>query len=347
MSEPKGRSRLHSLAERVRKGERIPGPLAALLTCATPVTRMGMWLRFRKPSVKVAARVISFGNITAGGTGKTPAVIERARAEIALGHRVAVLTRGYGAKQSARAPIVFRSDSDEVPPRRLAEMLGDEPALITQQVPGVLVVKCPDRVLGAQVAIEEHGCDVLLLDDGYQYVRLERDENVLMVDATNPFGNGRLIPRGILREPLAAIARATSAILTRCDLTHEAALERIEATLRAYAPDLSVRRTCHAPECIVRVSCGCLSPLETLKGREIAAVAGIANPEAFYATLELLGARIVQHISVPDHGHFARGTIPEGRFVVTTEKDAMRMPEAGENVHALRIGLQDWSQQGS
>ena len=335
--------RLHKLAERVRKGEPIAAPLAALLTCATPVTRIGMWLRFRKPVVTVPAHVISFGNITAGGTGKTPAVIERAKAEIARGHRVAVLTRGYGSKQTSKTPVVYHSESDDLPPRRLAELLGDEPAMISQQAPGVFVVKCPDRVLGAQVAIKEHDCDVLLLDDGYQYVRLARDENILMVDATNPFGNGRLLPRGILREPLDALRRATSAILTRCDLATPAAITHIDDILRQHVADLPIRHTFHAPECIVRLSCGCVSPLETLKGREIAAVAGIANPEAFYATLELLGARIIRHITVPDHGHFAPGLIPTDHFVITTEKDAMRMSEIGENVHALRISLRDWS----
>ena len=169
-----------------------------------------MWCRLQCPRTRVNARVISFGNITAGGTGKTPAVIERARQEVASGRKVAVLTRGYGS-QSKESLIVANESSEDLYLR-----IGDEPALIARKVPRAIVIKCADRVLAAKTAIDEHGCDTLIMDDGFQHVRLERDENIVLIDAANPFGNGHLLPRGILREPLHALKRATHFILTRC-----------------------------------------------------------------------------------------------------------------------------------
>ncbi|MBI2431890.1 MAG: tetraacyldisaccharide 4'-kinase, partial [Candidatus Hydrogenedentes bacterium] len=191
-----------------------PSPLDYLLGVGTPLVRLGMWWRLRGPRTRVEARVISLGNLTAGGTGKTPAVIARAQAEIAAGRRVAVLTRGYGS-QRVREPYVLPPGTP-LPETPLYKLIGDEPALIRRRAPGITLVKSADRVAGAHAAIAA-GCDTILLDDGFQAVALERDENILLVDATNAFGNGHLLPRGILREPVAAAGRATEIILTRCD----------------------------------------------------------------------------------------------------------------------------------
>jgi tetraacyldisaccharide 4'-kinase len=325
----------YRLAEKVRKNEPIPFPLAALLEAGTPVVRIGMWARTRRPRVRVPARVISFGNITAGGTGKTPAVIERARNEIAAGHKVAVLTRGYGSKQEKK-PIVATLST---PLEDFCRVLGDEGALILRNARCV-VVKCADRVAGAHVAVEDYGCDTLLLDDGFQYVRLERDEDIVVIDATNPFGNGHLIPRGILREPFKALRRATGIILTRCDQVQDIALT-IEK-LRAISPHAPIRTTRHAPKYLSRVDDGSTVPLEFLRGKPVKAMCAIANPEVFFKTLEQLGARITQRLALPDHSELPVEALEGKGITIITEKDAVRLMSARPNVLSLRVEIEDF-----
>jgi tetraacyldisaccharide 4'-kinase len=320
----------HALAERVRRGESIPAPLAALLTSLTPFVRLGMAWRLRQPRVRVDARVISFGNITVGGTGKTPAVIERAREELAAGNRVAVLTRGYGTA-SQQNPFLVKGDS------ALAAQVGDEPALIARKAPGVVIAKGPDRVAAARAAIDRYGCDTLILDDGFQYVRLERDENVLLIDSCNPFGNGRLIPRGVLREPILHAGRATTVILTRCDQAGD--LARLRAQVEALCPYAPIRETWHAPASLWRVSDGEEVPLEHLHGMRVRAACAIAHPEAFFRTLESLGAVLTERLACADHSRIPESALAGSAMLVTTEKDAMRMERAPENVYALGIEL--------
>jgi tetraacyldisaccharide 4'-kinase len=360
---------LQDLSEKVRNGEPIPGPIAAILTAATPVQRVGMWLRLRGPRVRVDARVISFGNITAGGTGKTPAVIERVQLELAAGHKVAVLTRGYGARITSREPLV-------VPGAEAASMwdsVGDEPALIARKAPEVVIAKSADRVAAAREAIKRFGCDTLILDDGFQYVRLERDENIVVIDATNPFGNGRLVPRGILREPLSALERATHVILTRCGAmdsmdsmdgmdcmdcmdcmddmdgargdgtgkAESAVSSGLAEALRRYCPNAPVRRTRHVPVGLWRVCDGREVTLDELREKPVTAVCAIGNPGGFYRTLEELGTVVHERRSFRDHAEIPREALVAEGIVVTTEKDAVRMVDAPENVLALGIALRD------
>ena len=332
---------IERVADNIRRGERIAAPLGWVLQGASVVQRCGMWWRLRGRRVRVSARVVSFGNLTVGGTGKTPAVIERAKLEVAGGARVAILTRGYGTS-SGRAPVVIKpGDAAE----NLVDRVGDEGALMLRSVPEVYLVKCADRVHGAQVAIEEHGCEVLLLDDGYQAVSLERDENILLVDVTNPFGNGYVLPRGILREGKDAAGRATEIILTRCDQVDSTAA--LEGELVALAPGVPIRKTMHVPSGLWRVADGTETPLDTLRNAEVTAVCAVGNPEAFWATLEALGARVVERVSYPDHRVISLSTLPREGLVVVTEKDAVRMGSVGENVLALGVGLCDFTRDGS
>lgn len=328
-------------AERVRRGEELPFPVAALLTAATPVFRAGMLARLMGPRVRVDAHVVSFGNLTAGGTGKTPAVIERACAEIKAGKRVAVLTRGYGATPIGRGEVLVRTGGDT--PEDLCASVGDEPALIAMKAPESLIVRSADRVAAARKAIEEFHCNVLILDDGYQYVRLERDENVLVIDASNPFGTGHLLPRGILREPIEAMDRASAMLLTRCDQADD--LDGLLGVIEECCPGAPVRMTRHAPCALWRVSDKAQHPLEFLEGKEVTAVCAIGNPEAFLLTLESLGAVVAQHLSYPDHSEFPMGCLSPGVTIVTTEKDAMRIREAPPNVYALGVALEDYQPQ--
>lgn len=326
------------LAERIRANQPVPFPVGALLSAATPAYRLGMWARLRAKRVRVDARVISFGNLTAGGTGKTPAVIERARDEVAAGRTVAVLTRGYGTRQT-NAPVVVNGRDGLA---GLYERVGDEAALIAAKVPEVLVVKCADRVAGARAAIDQHGCDTLILDDGYQYVRLERDENVVLIDATNPFGNERLLPRGILREPIGAIDRATHVVLTRCDMADD--LPGLLERLRTLCGSLPIRKTHHAPTALRPLSGGESKPLGVIRGERVKAVCGIANPDAFVRTLEGLGAIVDECVSFRDHAQIPETAFASDIRVLTTEKDAVRLQGEGTdraNVWALEIEMKD------
>ena len=329
-----------SLAEKIRRGDPISPLTACVLRAATPLFRFGMWRRLRQKRVRVDARTISFGNITAGGTGKTPAVIERARQEIDEGNRVAVLTRGYGTPSTKR-PIA----STEVPETDYVSELGDEPALILAQVPDAIVIKGTDRVASAQCAIRDHECNVLIMDDGFQYVRLERDEDIVLIDAVNPFGTGALLPRGILREPIAALTRATAIILTRCDQALN--LSSLISKIQEFTPSIPIRCTSHAPECLIRLRDGQSLPLSTLRGRRVHALCGIGHPESFYRTLESLGAHLIARHTFPDHAPIPADAIPDSGIVVTTEKDAVRMENPEAHVLALRIALKDWEGDGS
>ncbi len=327
--------RLPPIAERIRRGGPVPLPLAALLAAATPVVRFGMWRRRRLPRIRVDARVISFGNITVGGTGKTPAVIERARAEQAAGHAVAVVTRGYGSKRVPEPAFLDR----QMPSCEAAEQFGDEAALIALRAPGVHIIKAADRIAGARYAIEQRGCDTIILDDGYQFLPLERDENILIIDASNPFGNGHLVPRGILREPVEALARATAIILTRCDQADN--LDTAVKAVRRVCPNTPLRLTRHAPKRLRRVVDNAPLPLAYLDGHEVEAACAIGNPDAFFRTLEALGASIAARHVFRDHARVSLRPGVPNRPLVVTEKDAVRMRAPGEQVYALGVELED------
>ena len=333
-------SLVHRLSEAVRRGEDLPLALRALLTSATPITRAGMWLRHRRPKVRVDARVISFGNITAGGTGKTPAVIERAALEMAAGSKVAVVTRGYGS-EPAEGPVAVIGDGKRDP--RLAQRLGDEPALMAMRLPGAVIVKSPDRVAGAQFAISKHGCDTIILDDAFQYVQLERDENIVVIDSTNPLGNGHLIPRGILREPLEALGRATRFVLTHCDAGSD--LERLVVKLSEYNPGAPVRMTRHAPKHLWRVKDGEVVYAALFEGTKLVPACAIGNPEAFVRIVrEFTGVSAIEVKAFQDHQILPIAALAANtEAVIVTDKDAVKMDEnAPDNVYALSIALEDW-----
>jgi len=327
---------VNRLTDRIRRGEPVDGLLGALLEAVSWVQRAGMRRKLRQPRVRVNARVVSFGNITAGGTGKTPAVIERAELEVAAGHTVAVLSRGYGGARVAE-PLVHPPHS--VPDAR---QLGDELALIARRVPQAWVVRSADRVAGARVAVEK-GCDVILLDDGYQSVALERDENVLVVDAENPFGSGHILPRGILREPLSAMCRATHVILTHCDQAKE--LDVTVAEIQRHCPAAPIRCTRHAPVALIRLSDGGTFAPDAFGEYPVAAVCAIGRPESFFAALEALGLGLVHRTALADHATIPPDLLSGPWMTIITEKDAARMEQVPEGVFALAIRLEDWAEE--
>lgn len=331
-------SYLSRTVARVRNNEPLPALLGGALRLVSLGQRLGMWVRLRRKTTRVPAYVISYGNLTAGGTGKTPAVIERAAQEVRAGKQVAVLTRGYGAAP-LKKPLVLKPGKGAAD---IARQFGDEAALIARRVPGVWIVRWPDRVRGARIALE-HGCSVLILDDGFQAVTLERDENILLIDASNPFGNGCLVPRGILREPLSAMCRATEIRLTRCDQA-PGALEEITAVLRQLAPETPVSCHRHVPTELLCLATGERCPLSLVQDAEVSVVCGIGNPEAFTRTLQELGAVVGSRHVLQDHAPIPPELLRSDRLVVMTEKDAMRLGACpAENVYALCIAMMPYT----
>lgn len=318
----------------------MPAALAALLAPASALQRAGMARRLRAMPEQVGVRVVSYGNLTLGGTGKTPAVIARAEAELARGRRPALITRGYHAVHSAE-PLLFANNEPLTVPSAevsdLARRFGDEAALVAWRAPGCAIVKGRDRVAAARAAVDELGCDLLLLDDAFQYVRLARDENILLIDASCPFGNGRVFPAGYLREPRSAAARATEIVLTRCDQV--TGTQALEAILAESAPGVVIRKTRHAPISLVSLDGNADVPLAWLAGRSVRPICGIGNPAAFLRTLGDLGATCAPPLILPDHGTLPPGLDYGATPLVLTEKDAVKLSCGMENAYALRVGL--------
>ena len=254
--------------------------------------------------VRVGVPVISVGNLTVGGAGKTPVVLELARRLKARGRTPAVLSRGYGRR--TREPLEVTPDAD-------VERAGDEPLLMARR--GFRVFVGPRRAALAELAIAR-GADVLLLDDGLQHHGLGRDLDVIVADASNPFGNGRLLPAGPLREPVSALRRVRLGIvwLTRCDLPRDprtAELRSFPSVESAYQADASLR------------------------GKRVFLFAGIARPESFLATVKALGADVAGVRWFRDHHLYTRTDLDEirrraeGALPVTTEKDLVRIAQPG------------------
>jgi tetraacyldisaccharide 4'-kinase len=278
---------------------------------------------------RAQAPVISIGNLSVGGAGKTPATLAIAGRLLERGRAVAILSRGYGA---------VRSDARVVADGRRVLLTaaegGDEPVLAARRLPGVRVLCGPRRADLARTAVESLGADALLLDDGFQHRALARDLDVVVLDAANPFGNGHLLPRGPNREPPSALRRAGLVWLSRADRAGEGALAR----LRALAREATGRDPVESRHEVVDVLDAALSRSlgrEALRGRRVLALSGLARPGSFRATLDALGAVVVRERAFPDHHRFTEAEVLEALreageagcdAVATTEKDAVRLP---------------------
>jgi tetraacyldisaccharide 4'-kinase len=267
-----------------------------------------------RSSRRVGAPVISVGNITAGGTGKTPFVAWLAHLLVIHKLRPAILSRGYGRHGG----------------------LDDENRMLAEHVPGVPIVVDPRRVRGAETAIREHGAEVLVLDDGFQHRRIARDLDIVLVDALWPFGAGHLLPRGLLREPLKELARADLLLVTRTELVDAERLDDIKGRLRELAPRTPVACAAIRPHGLrpLRRGGGESLGVEFLKERRWAAFCGIGNPEAFGLTLERAGCEVAFLEAFADHEPYSASQIGEVvdrahaagcERIVTTEKDAVKV----------------------
>jgi tetraacyldisaccharide 4'-kinase len=267
---------------------------------------------------RLPAPMISVGNLTLGGVGKTPCVEWLARWFAARGVRAAVVSRGYGAKPAKDGKPAANDEA-----RELAEKLPRTPHF-----------QHPDRVLAAQRAIDEAGADLVLLDDGFQHRRLARDLDLVLVDACEPFGFEHVFPRGTLREPLAGACRAQAIALTRADMVSLAQRMAIRERYRRLAPQAVWLELGHRP-LTLRNASGQEASLETLRGKQVAAFAGIGNPRGFRHTLTQCGYDVAAWREFPDHHHYEQRDVNElARWaqslsisaLLCTHKDLVKLP---------------------
>ena len=309
----------------------------------------------------LGVQVIAIGNLTVGGTGKTPVVEKFARELRNQGRTVAILSRGYRSKPQPvhewlLNKILFRADT--TPPRVVSdgksllldsEMAGDEPYMLASNLQDVVVLVDKDRVKSGRYAIEKFGCDTLLLDDGYQYWNLRgRRHDVVLVDRQQPFGNEYLLPRGTLREPPTHLARANTIFITKSD-GQTAELRRRIAQFNSTA---AVIECVHHPLYLEDVFTGQRFGLEFLQGRKVASLSGIAQPDSFEQSLVKLGAELVYSKRFADHHRFTQQEIlnvinrskkRQAEAIVTTQKDAVRFPKLDRRdlpIYFMRVEIQ-------
>ncbi len=290
----------------------------------------GMYAAGVLPRRRVQAKVVCIGNLTVGGTGKTPAVLLAAETLRKRGHHVAILSRGYGRKAPKKEVSVLL-DGRHADWREC----GDEPWMIHQSLhgQGIPVLVCPDRVKSGALAVEMYGSRVLILDDGFQHLRLHRDLDIVLVNARDPFGGRRLLPLGDLREPLSAIRRAGMVVITHADRVTAVELTRLRAEIEELHPGVQVVESAHKADHLLDVKTEAKLPLSRLKGKAVVALSGIGDPLSFEAQLEALGMTVAQSWRYPDHHPYSGGELKAiedlrgGLPLVTTHKDFVRLPE--------------------
>jgi len=314
------------------------------------------WLKVHRAD----AAVISVGNITVGGTGKTPLVIWLCKEIISDSRfqisnpQCAILTRGY--KSRAQETEGYR----------------DEPAILAESCPGVKVIVNPDRVAGAAEAVGKFGANTLIMDDGFQHRRLARDLDIVTIDATQPFGYGKMLPAGLLREPVASLKRVDAVVITRCDQITETELSEIEKTLQIINPNMIIARSIHAPTFVkypeppvIPGKTGIQKNSETmdsrlrrndsiehLKGKKIYAFCGIGNPDAFLNTIKTICSELVGSKVYNDHHHYTDDCLADiyeqagglkADLILTTQKDWTKITQlasAKKDIPLAYIGIE-------
>jgi len=261
---------------------------------------------FRK--TKVNAAVVSVGNITTGGTGKTPLVAWLCNYFAEKNITTAVLTRGYKLKNSD---------------------LADEPVMLAKNCPKAEIIVNADRAAGAKKAIAEHNAKLLIMDDGFQYRKLARDVDIVTIDATEPFGREKLLPAGFLREPVSSLKRANAVVITRINQTQPEKAEEIKKRIHNLNPNIAFAAAIHKPVCARLIKDKEIA-INELAGRELYAFCGIGNPDTFFQTLSELALNIVGTKVYNDHHRYTESDIVEicedcrykqAEMIITTQKD--------------------------
>lgn len=315
-------------------------------------SRAALYRKGRLKSCCLPCKTISIGNIVAGGTGKTPMTIWLAGRLREAGVRVAVISRGYGGSAEKNSGVVSNGKQVLMGP----EKAGDEPFMMANQLPGVPVMAGRNRYASSMMAIKRFGCDAVILDDGFQHLRLERDLDLVLIDSRRPLGNGLMLPRGPLREPASALGRAQGLVLTRCE--NGAPVAHI---LKQYAPSAPVFQSVHAPYLSLFLKAGqrpqSAVMLERHKAidckyllkRRVMGISGIARNNAFRETLLNLKADLVGFAGFPDHHLYTDQDIcailktarqRSADLLATTEKDWVRLVSQGPwPIDVLVVGV--------
>src|SRR6185437_8391776 len=318
--------------------------LSKLFQVAVKTRRFLYNVRILRDST-LGVQVIAIGNLTVGGTGKTPVVEKFARELRDQGRNVAILSRGYRSRPTPLHTrllnkVLLREDT--TPPRIVSdgksllldsETAGDEPYMLASNLKDVVVLVDKDRVKAGRYAIEKFGCDTLLLDDGFQYWKLRgRRQDIVLVDCQQPFGNERMLPRGTLREPPSHLARASTIFITKSDGKTTELRKRI-AELNSTA---GIIECVHHPLYLEDVFTGQRHDLGLIKGRKVASLSGIAQPESFEHNLVSSGSELVYSKRFADHHRFTQQEVlnainrskkRQAEMIITTQKDAVRFPK--------------------
>jgi tetraacyldisaccharide 4'-kinase len=292
-------------------------------------------------SKKLSCPIISIGNITVGGTGKTPMTIYVAQAVKKLGHNVAVISRGYKGKAEKNGGIV----SDGKVLLMTPEIAGDEPYMMAKRLKDVPVIVGKNRFKAGRLAIRKFDPDVIVLDDGFQHLKLQRDLDLVLLDYHKPFGNGHLLPRGVMREPASALLCANALILTRSDTANDNEMSSSPKKLRFYERNKPVYRAFHHPfvykiingekkkneenmKGVLRQNTDCI------KGRTVFAFSGLADNHDFQQTVKSLNCNLSGHMEFPDHHPYSERDLKDisavakrsmSECLITTEKDYVRI----------------------
>lgn len=303
-----------------------------------------IWIKKRLP-----CPVVSIGNLTLGGTGKTPATIYLSRLLNRHGRRVVILTRGYKGKAQRRGGMV--SDGKNI--LMGLNQTGDEPLMMAERLPGVPIFVGANRFASGMLAISRFHPDVILLDDAFQHMGIFRDLDLVLLDSRRPFGNGCLFPRGTLREPVSSIRRADALIFTRCDEKSPVFSDPV----RKWIGDRPVFQASHTPfisavvhpHGFISKKDATLDSLREYQGKKIVAFSGIAQNMDFYNTLQRLGCKIIKFFGFKDHHPYSNddlaavaraATKRSAEFIFTTEKDYSRIHDRGAwPIHLVVVGV--------
>lgn len=299
-------------------------------------------------SQHIGCVVIVVGNITVGGTGKTPVVEYLAKSLAKKGRVVAILSRGYKSKNDGVFKKLFRwiFHISQIPPKIVtdgksvlldSEVAGDEPYLLAKNLQNIPILVDKDRVNAGQYAISKFKSNALVLDDGYQYLQLSGSIYLVLVDAKNPFGNGALLPRGILREPLSHLRRANYIMLTKVDTVAPERIMALKRYIRKYNKTSPIFQCVHKPKYFQQVDGQNKLEMSDIKMCKIASLSAIASPDSFENFLKGMEADLVYYERYTDHHRFSTEDLNEffenaekigAKYVITTEKDAVRIPSA-------------------